>query len=285
MKEFTPEAIELLRDRTYHRNRYLQVKSIDAALEFVNQVGFCFAFSSRSWELPCLWHAACGQRNPVMPRHTHHDPHIVLVWRAKDVLPAKKLVYYGKVLKKSPTFISLEYFPYFYALIAGSRAMDGYLVDYLDGMLSSAAKKIMDSLCEASPQITRDLKLSSSMSHPKQRYEFDQAMAELQAKMYLLKVAEFYDPFTFLWDLVPNQFPEITQQGKQIDRDFALRKILKKYFEVVWVANENQIQRVLGWDNSAISGAIDALLEEGIITGQQRVAGKSGSWFALANKV
>jgi hypothetical protein len=278
--EFSLEQIESLRDRTYHRNKYLQIKSIDAALDFINAVGFCFAFSARNWELPCLWHAACGQRTPQMPRHTHHDPHIGLVWEAKDVLPAKKLVYYGKVLKKSPTFISLEFFPYFYALIAGQRGPDGYLSDFLDGTLSTAAKNILDSLNTASPQITRDLKLSSGLSHPKQRYEFDQAIAELQAKMYLLKVAEFYEPFTFLWDLVLNQFPAIAEQAAPISRKMALGKILSKYFEVVWVADVTQIQRVFGWDKNEIGGVIEELVTEGLLTAVPRAAGKF-AWHAL----
>lgn len=263
--ELSPEKIEALRDRTYHRNAYLQVKSIDAALEFVHEVGFCFAFSSRNWELPCLWHAACGQRNPQMPLHTHHDPHIGLVWEAKDVLPAKKLVYYGKILKKSPTFISLEFFPYFYAVIAGQRGPDAWLSDYLDGTLSSAAKKIMDALSAASPQITRDLKFSAGLSHPKQRSEFDQAIAELQAKMYLLKVAEFYEPFTFLWDLLPNQFPQLIEQAATISRKIALKKILNQYFSVVWVADIIQIQRVFGWDKNEIQTSITELIREGSI--------------------
>jgi len=261
--ELSSEKIESLRDRTYHRNPYLQVKSIDAALAFVNEVGFCFAFSSRNWELPCLWHAACGQRHPQMPQHTHHDPHVGLVWEAKDVLPAQKRVYYGKVLRKSPTFISLEFFPYFYAWIAGQRGPDAWLAEYLDGTLSAAAKKIMDALSAASPQITRDLKLASGLGHPQQRYEFDQAIAELQAKMYLLKVAEFYEPFTFLWDLLPNQFPQLIEQAASISRETALKKILNQYFSVVWVADIIQIQRVFGWDKNEIQTISTELIREG----------------------
>ncbi|MCI0515882.1 hypothetical protein L0128_21930, partial [candidate division KSB1 bacterium] len=96
-RKYTPEEIELIRDRKFRRNKYLQVHSIDESLDFINDTGFCFAFSAKNSELPCLWHAACGQREPVMPEHTHHDPYVSLVWTAKDDLPARKAVYYGKV--------------------------------------------------------------------------------------------------------------------------------------------------------------------------------------------
>jgi len=281
LKILSPEEIEQLRDRRYRRNKYLQVRSIDVALEFINDVGFCFAFSAKNSELPCLWHAACGKRDPVMPEHTHHDPYISLVWETKDVLPAQQKVYYGKVLKKRPTFISLEYFPYFYALIAGNRPLEGYLSEYMRGELSLEAKKIMDALTEHSPQITRDLKLSSGMSHPKQRYAFDQAMAELQMKMYLLKIAEFYDPFTFLWDLVPNRFPAEVQQSNQLSLDAARFKILQQYFKNVIVANLQHIQRLFGWSKEQIESALEALQQKDIITNAVEIAGEKGRWFAL----
>ena len=109
------DRLEDRRDETYRRRQSLQVTSIKEALEFVNENGVAFAFKARNSELPCLWHAACGSRAPVMPRHTHHDPALSLVWRAKDLLPFQKKIYYGKALKMTPTMISLEIFPAFLA--------------------------------------------------------------------------------------------------------------------------------------------------------------------------
>lgn len=280
MLVLTHEEIERRRDRIYHRNRLLQVTSIEASLDFINEVGFCFAFAAKNSELPCLWHAACGQRNPVMPKHTHHDPHVSLVWQAKDVLPAQKKVYYGKVLKKRPTFISLDYFPAFYRLIAGDRGPDSYLAEFIDGTLSLPARNILNALSALSPQITRDLKMASGMAHPKQRYEFDQAMAELQTKMFIVKIGEFYDPFTFLWDLVPNRFSEEVAQSQSLNETQAYMSILEKYFQNVLVSNEIQIQRMFGWPKGLILRKLEELLDKKFIIGDVKIENEKGVWYA-----
>ncbi len=277
-RKYTPEAIELIRDRKFRRNKYLQVHSIDESLDFINETGFCFAFSAKNSELPCLWHAACGQREPVMPEHTHHDPYVSLVWTAKDDLPARKAVYYGKVLKKRPTFISLKYLPYFYALSEANQGPDAYLVQFMRGELSLAAKKIMDSLSEHSPQITRDLKITSGHSNPDQRYTFDQAMAELQMKMYVVKIAEFYEPFTFLWELVPNRYPEEIEKAKIISPAQARFEILAQYFQNVIVSSEILIQRLFTWQREDIKFALDDLEKQGIIQKGIEIEGERGNW-------
>ena len=77
---FTWEEIERWRDKRHRRLPRLAVITKEDALSFIDEVGFCFAFKSENSELPCLWHAACGMRDPAMPKHTHHDPAISFVW-------------------------------------------------------------------------------------------------------------------------------------------------------------------------------------------------------------
>ncbi|MBN1349603.1 hypothetical protein JXJ21_09350 [candidate division KSB1 bacterium] len=265
MSVLTADRIETLRDRRFRRNKLLQVKTIEEALDFVNEVGFCFAFAAKNSELPCLWHAACGARNPVMPQHTHHDPYIGLVWQAKDVLPAQRKIYYGKALKKRPTMISLDYFPFFYKLIRSDDEPEDYVIRYMDGELSVPARRIMDALMEAAPQITRELKQASGYSHPRQRYEFDNAMAELQMQLYIVKIGELSDPFTFVWDLVDNRFPEAVESASRITEEAAYRNILLKYFENVVVADKNQIMRLFGWSDHIVIDILQDLSADGVL--------------------
>lgn len=281
MTTLTIEQIETLRDRPYRRTKLLQVKNIEEALEFVNAVGFCFAFSAKNSELPCLWHAACGQRNPVLPEHTHHDPAVSLVWRAKDALPAQRKIYYGKALKKRPTMISLEYFPYFYKLSGNSGQPDAYLAQYMRGELSAAAKKIMDAFMELAPQVTRELKLASGYDSPGKRYEFDRAIAELQMKMHIVKIGEFYEPFTFLWDLVNKRFPEAVEKALKLSEDNARTEILKKYFENVFVAEVSQIIRLFGWSKQHTEVLLNSLGKEGFII-KVKIAEKFGDFWGLS---
>jgi len=263
--QLTYEKIELLRDNTFRRTPKLQVRTINDALNFVNSIGFCFAFKSRNSELPCLWHAACGERNPVYPLHTHHDPYIGLVWEAKDVLPGGKKIYYGKALKNRPSMISLEYLPYFYKLLDNEGKEDAYLRKYLNGNLSSEARTIMEALTENSPMVTADLKLATSMTHPKKRAAFDRAMTELQMNMFITKIAEFYDPFTFLWDLFTNRFPDEIKKAGQINTKQAQIVILQKYFSTIYISHPNEIKRLFGWSKEDIEAVLNHLLNEKIL--------------------
>jgi hypothetical protein len=276
----TWEEIENRRDRIYCRTPLLQVKSIDEALDFVNQIGFCFAFKANNSELPCLWHAAAGERKPVYPKHVQHDPYIGLVWQAKDDLPHSKKIYYGKALKNRPSMISLEFIPYFYRLSRSSMEPDAYLADYMAGNLSSEAKRIMDAMTENSPQITSDLKIAAGFSNPKSRSAFDKAMAELQMKMYIVKIGEFYDPFTFLWDLVDRRFESELQNVQKVSRQTAIEKILIQYFKIVLIAKAIDIERLFKWPKFEIEEMLDKLVNEDFIQDEFALEDKKGSFFA-----
>jgi len=257
----TWEDIEHLRDQTFRRTPHLRIKTLDDAEAFVNQSGFCFAFKMVNSELPCMWHAAVGERHPKYPHHVQHDPYIGLVWKTKDVLAAERKVYYGKALKKRPTFISLDYLPPFYRL---RRLLDpkDYIAEYLGGNLSSQARKIMDVLSEASPKITVDLKLAARMAHPHKRAAFDKAMAELQHKMYVVKIGEFYNPFTFLWDLVDHRYESEIHIAKTITARQARRTLLLQYFRLVWISSVREIRRLFEWNESEVTECLSTLQQD-----------------------
>ncbi|RQW10466.1 hypothetical protein EH222_02340 [candidate division KSB1 bacterium] len=274
------DEIENLRDQTFHRTRELQLKDIDDAEHFVNETGFCFAFKMQKSELPCMWHAAAGERDPDYPVHVQHDPYIGLVWDAKDALAAQKKAYYGKALKKRPTFISLDFFPSFYRLRKQKDGHD-YIVDYMRGRLSQDARRIMDALTERSPLVTSDLKLASAMAHPHKRAAFDRAMAELQSKLYIVKIAEFYDPFTFLWDLLERRFADEIAAAKHLTEDAAREKIVTRYFHTVWVSEPAAMARLFGWQPAEIDKTLDSLIEQGRLI-RMTVRGEKRPYFAIA---
>jgi hypothetical protein len=279
----TWDDIENLRDRIWCRRPELRIRTIDQVLTFINRVGFCFAFTAKGLDLPCLWHAACGERSPEYPVHTHHDANIGLVWRAKDVLPAGKKIYYGKAIKKIPSMISLDYFPYFYLLAGGSDSADRYLTAYMRGALSSEARRIMDALTEKSPQITSELKLSSGLAHPGKRTAFDGAMAELQMGMYVVKIAEFYDPFTFLWELVARHFKEEISGISHITPQKARKAILQKYFANVLVASPSGLRRLLGWNPAEIEIVLEELHRTGYLRDDISINGVNDTYWGLSD--
>src|ERR1700680_5190997 len=134
------DALERHRDHQFRRVRHRRISGERAALSFIEEVGFCAAFTA-GMGVPCLREAIEGMREPPVPEHIQHDRAIMMTWNIKDTLPARKLVYYGKVMGGRPGFISREMLPAFLKLRVASG---GYRALYEGGRLSHCAKLVMD---------------------------------------------------------------------------------------------------------------------------------------------
>jgi hypothetical protein len=274
------EQIEKWRDKVHRRTARRAVRTKGRALDFIREVGFCFAFRAEHSELPCLWNAVCGERNPVVPHHTHHDPAISFVWEMKDILPSEGKIYYGKLLRGRPTMVSLEYLPFFFAL-SEHRALlrDGGRLRR--GELSPLAREILETLDDSWPQSTRGLKIATGQTTAARRQAFDRAIADLQGRMAIVKVAEEYDPFGFVWAPIGRAFPGLARRVRTIAPEAAREKILKKYFENQFVATVDAIQRLFGWGKPAIYAALGALTRRGVVTNGIRLDGGTRKFYCL----
>lgn len=272
------EELEQRRDLRFRRLPRLRVRHQRSAVEFVNDVGCCLVFTNRTHQLPCLWVAVCGRRDPVFPEHSHHDPELILTWNLKDLLPAKRLVYYGKLIFGKPSMVSLTHFPNFYAL-HGPQHDEQYRYDYEDGLLSRAAKQVMDALVERHPQTTKELKWSSRFNASESRPTFDRAMAELQRKLQITMIEARYDPaFTYVWDLLEAWLPEPVARGRQMRRDEAIYGLVKQYLAVVSYASLTQIERVVSVPRLEVEEAVTRLRDEGAIESAAPIEGLPGRW-------
>lgn len=272
------EDLEGRRDQRFHRLPRLRVRNERAAVAFVNDVGCCLVFTDRTQQIPCLWVAVCGRRHPIFPEHSHHDAELVLTWNLKDLLPAKRLVYYGKLIFGKPSMVSLALFPDFYAL-HGSQHDEQYRYDYEDGLLSRAALHVMEALLERHPQTTRDLKRSSRLHAPESRAVFDRAIAELQRKLQITMIEARYDPaFTYVWDLLETWLPEPVAQGRATPREEAIDHIVRRYLPVVSYASLPQIERLLEIPRPEVEEAVTRLQEEGLIERDVMIDGLPGRW-------
>src|SRR5437867_740204 len=142
----TADSLRRLRDRRFHRLPARRVQGERGALAFVREVGFCSTFYRFPEGVACLWEAVAGRANPRWPRHSHHDAGIGLTWELKDTLPARKRVYYGKLLKGHPLLVALDLFPAFYALVRVRQRARDYCVEYQAGRLSHepAAARVLE---------------------------------------------------------------------------------------------------------------------------------------------
>src|SRR5260370_29608630 len=170
------------------------VKSAKGALAFVDEVGLCSTFYVFPEGVGCLWEAVVGRPAPRWPRRSHHAPGIGLTWELKDVLPGRRQVYHGKLVKGRPMLVALDLFPVLYALVRGRQRARDYRREYEEGRLSATAKRIMDRLVRESPQYTRGLRAESFMLEAAKTREAQCAKGERQQRPRSLTPEELYDP-------------------------------------------------------------------------------------------
>ncbi|HSD50484.1 MAG TPA: crosslink repair DNA glycosylase YcaQ family protein [Candidatus Methylomirabilis sp.] len=275
----TRQAIEAWRDRSFRRIPRLKVRGQRTALRFVNEVGFCFTLSDFGLPVASLYVAVCGRRHPRWPKHTHHDPEIGLTWDLKDRLPAKRLTYYGKLVRGKPTLVSLSLVPAFLALIREGKGSGDYIVDYRQGRMTRAAIAILEALHDAGPRSTPELRKAVAMREPDQTAEFDRAMAELQRGLWIVKVEEVYDPdFYYRWDLLDNWLPDPVAASLDLPRETAVERLVAIYLRGAAASQPRFLATLLGLALGEIEGALKSLEVEGCLRRDQRIKGMPGSW-------
>jgi hypothetical protein len=276
-----PPPLDLLerhRDHHFRRVRHRRISGERAALAFIEEVGFCAAFTA-GMGLPCLREAIEGMREPPLPEHIQHDRAIIMTWNIKDALPARKLVYYGKVLGGRPSFIARGLLAAFLRLRAEPR---GYRALYERGLLSHCAKLVMEALTRRGAAETKALKLTAGYAQPKMRGEFDRAMKELQEKFLALKIEERYDPFTYVWDTMEHRWGEALRAARTLAQSDAAYLVVRRYFEIAGFGNERAVARVLAIDPALVDGAARRLEREHRLRRDVRVEGLIGKHSILA---
>jgi len=275
-------ALEALRDRRFRRAPVLRVRNERQALAFVDDVGFCSTFYCFPEGVPCLWEAVAGRARPRWPRRSHHDAAIGVTWELKDTLPAKKRVYYGKLLKGRPLLVALDLFPAFYALVRGRQRARDYRAEYEAGHMTQPAKRLMDALAREHPQYTGDLRANTFMLGPHRTREFERAMAELQQGLWIVKTEERYEPtFSYRWDLLETWLPESVAAGRRLARDRALEHLVARYTAATIFTRERLLQRLFGVPAAEAAASVARLVARGALV-EREIAGLAGRWLVVA---
>jgi hypothetical protein len=268
------DDIECRRDRTFRRLPGLRVGGRQRALQFLNDAGLATLYAYRAVNLPCLWVAVCGRRDPEFPHHSHHDPEVGLAWRLKDELPAAGKVFYAKLYRGKPTFVAWDVFPAVYRLFGPQR---DHVAAYRAGLLSPAAKAILDVLHRQRPLETSALRLATDLARSGQRRVFDGAMSELQQTLHITMVEVRYGPFTYVWDLVEARAREAVRAARRWREAAAAAQLARRYLRAVVCATPNDLVMALGAKARA-EAALTALRRDALVDVDARVAGRPGRW-------
>ena len=270
----TRERLERYRDTAFRRLPGRRVRSERGALAFVEAVGICSTFYRFPEGLACLWEAVAGRRDPRWPRRSHHDAGIGLTWDLKDRLPARRAVYYGKLLKGRPVLVALDLVPALYALVRGRQRARDYRAEYEAGRLSLTAERLMDVLIRRHPLYTREWRAECFMLEPRTTREFERAVAELQQALFVVKVEERYEPtFSYRWDLLEAWLPDAVRAGRRLPRRAALRHLVLRYLGGAGWASARDVARLFGLGRGEVEQALAALARAGLVATDLRVPG------------
>jgi hypothetical protein len=277
----TLDRIKEYRSHTFGYHPKDRVKTKDEAIQYVNKRGYIFFWPIYGITLPSLWGAVSGDR-PVP--NDHDDPGHVS-WGWKDSLLGKHVWFYGKILRKKATIISMEIAPYFYALTEnyGSPEED-YLTIYEQGRMTQEAKAVYEALLETSPLDTITLRKASHLTSHESESRFNRALADLQADFKIMPV-DVVDAgswhYSFAYDIVARHEPTLLEKARYLGELDARQKILELYFRSLGAAQFRDLVKLLRWKPPDITQAVQRLEQREIIQNPQVVDGLSGEWMVL----
>ena len=253
------------RAERYRMRPDLKIRTEDQALYFLNDVGCAFLFPQERVMLPSLWEAINGRARNI-PGH-HHDHALSLTWQWKDSLPARKAVWYGKLVRGKPTFVSLDLLPAFYALSSNYGELDDYLEQYADGRMSKEARTVYETLLASGPSSTNALRKATGMfGGGEVARRFERAVAELQADLKIVKCGTAEDnrwKYCYVYDLLLRRHPEVAAQARTLTGRQAMTQIVTRYLRTVIAAPVASFAILFGWEPSVVTRLISQLLDQG----------------------
>jgi hypothetical protein len=267
------------RARTFNLSPSKPLSTPAQALRFVEARGFIYFWPIKGIDLPALWTAVAGDR-PVADEHD--DPgHITWGW--KDGALDKKIWYYGKILRRKATLISLEIVPYFYALSEnyGSPEED-YLIAYQEGRLTQAAKQIYETLLDNGALNSIDLRRLAKLANAKES-EFNKGLEQLQSDFKILPIGVSEAGawhYSHIYELTSRHFPDLPEQARPISESAARLKLLELYFASVGAAQLRDVTKLFGWPKDLAERTVNKLVEKDTLAKVSHPK-HEGEWLAV----
>lgn len=251
------DALERHRERIVKAHR---VRNAAQLISFVNDVGFCFAFTSaEGLPMPaCFDHLST---NDV-------DRKWGWMWGWKDELAEEKKVYYGPALARKPTFVSMRFLPVLYATHGRAGEPDDHLEDLRSGRLSEIARRIIDHVTHKGESQSRRMRADLGITSKEGRRDYDRALDEVQRLMYVARVkavGEGREDYNYTYDLFVRRYPEVVRAAMPIASAEARARVLERALDLAGALTARQIGRLFDWDAEPQRRTIDRLEAAGRI--------------------
>jgi hypothetical protein len=245
MRTITTASVARYRRALVRRHR---VRTRGDALRFINDLGFCYAFTGGPGHVPGLFDALATRSVDRMWSWS---------WRWKDELATRRRVHYGKVLRRKPSYISLTLLPAFYALSGNLGEPDDHQQAYREGRLSHMAKTVYEAILAEGPVSTWTLR-RRFVARGDSGTRFHRALDDLQERFLIAKAGEEAEWRNgFIWDPFHRWMPEVVTAASSLGGEAAAAHVLTRYVRIVGAASDTDIAATFGWHQRLVERAAD----------------------------
>ena len=201
--------------------------------------------------MPSLWEHLKGPGASI----EDWDDDAWRMWTWKDDLPQRRLAFYGRLVGRRPTFVSLALLPCFLADRGRGEDLEDAARLYADGRLGVLARDVLLHLAEAGPTPASVIRRRFGTRGRGGRV--DRALEELQVALLVghCGIEDRGGAWPgVVYDLVGRVFPEALRAAGDWDPPTARRAILDRYRGRFPDVDPRIPARLLGWRPSDIPG-------------------------------
>jgi hypothetical protein len=252
------KSLELLLEK--HRQAITakhRVRNGEQLVKMVDAVGFCFAFT-----------AAEGLPIPACFDHLstrENDRKWGWMWGWKDELPEEKRLYYGPILARKPSFVSMRLLPAMYATFGRAGEPDDHVEDVRAGRLSDVARRIIEHVTQKGEQQTRRMRAELGITSKEGRTQYDRALDDVQRLMYVARVkavGEGREDYNYTYDLFVRRYGEVVEAAGPIASADARARVLGRALDLAGALSEKQAARLFDWGEEPLRRALDRLVAD-----------------------
>jgi hypothetical protein len=251
------DALETHRAKVERAHR---VRNATQLVAMVDAVGFCFAFTGEaSYPVPaCFDHLSTSDDSRKWE----------WMWPWKDELAEAKKLYYGKLLVKKPTFVSMKMLPVFYATFGRAGEDDDHLDDVRAGRISDLARRVIEYVQHHGETQKKRIRADLGIESKEGRGDLERAIEELQRLMYLARVkavGERSDDYNYTYDLFVRRYPETVKAAERLGSSEAAAVLLRRLLDLAGGVTPRQVQRLFDWENHRTDKVIAHVTKDGAI--------------------
>jgi len=242
-------------------NRAHRVRTPEQLVKMIDAFGFAYGFTLRPGDAAI---PACFDHLSTSDDAQRWN----WMWVWKDELPEAKRVYYGALLVRKPTFVSIAFLPTFYATFGRAGEADDHLEDVRAGRLSDTGRRIIEFLAAKGETQTKRMRSELGITSKDGKLQYGKAIDEVQRLMYVARVravGEGREDYNYTYDLFVRRYPEIVKRAERISSADATLALVDRTIELAGAVTPKQLARLFEWDEALQERAVRGALAHGTI--------------------